>query len=145
MGHPVMSTKQILFSLILLIIALALYQYFGGGEIFKYTGFSLKLPQKKTAIESNFVKLPDQASESAIEGAIEIDTVNEDSAILTLNAKSKVSEVVKMVIWTDTNKVADWIDYSTAYSIPKGENAKIVYVKYRDSKDYESITYSLEL
>lgn len=145
MGHPIMSTKQILFFLVLLIITLALYQYFGSGDVFQFTGFDLRLPQKKTAIESNFVKLPNQAGESAIEGEIGKESENEDSIILTLSAKSKVSEVVDMVIWTDTNKVADWMDYSTTYSMPNEVNTKTAYVKFRDSKDYESITYSLEL
>ena len=145
MGHPIMSTKQILFLLVILVVALVSYRYFYEGQRLTFSGFGFSRAKKATLIESNFVKQPKLDKESAIIGEIKLEEVNQSSVVLTLDAKSKVGEVTEMVVWTDKSQVSDWQEYNTMFTLEITAEAHVVYVKFRDDKTYESIAYAISI
>ena len=145
MGHPIMSTKQILFLLVILVVALVSYRYFYEGRGLTFSGFGFSRAKKATLIESNFVKQPKLDKESAIIGEIKLEEVNQSSVVLTLDAKSKVGEVTEMVVWTDKNQVSDWQEYNTMFILEITAETHVVYVKFRDDKTYESIAYAISI
>jgi len=145
MGHPIMSTKQILFLLVVLLVALFVYQYFYEGQALNFSGFVFERQKNQTLIESNFVKQPKIDKEAAIIGEVKLEEVNQNSAVLALDAKSKVGKVTEMVIWTDNNQVSDWLEYNTTFTIETTAETQVVYVKFRDDKAYESSAYAISI
>ena len=140
-----MSTKQIMFSLLILVVALVVYQYFGQGDLLTLSGFGLKRRESSTPIANTFVKQPRTEKEAAVVGEIDIKEKRLDMVVITLNAKSKLGEVTEMVVWTNTNTVSDWEKYEAEYTVETNNNTNRIYVKFRDSEKYESVTYSLQV
>jgi len=146
MGHPIMSTKQILFFMVVMVIALVAYQYLGGKQILKFPRvFNLQSQEEQTPIEGNFVKQPASDEEAAVVGEMSIVETKANLATLKFDAKGKLGEVVEMVVWTDTNAVSDWEKYEETAAVEIDIDTKIAYVKFRDAKNYESIAYSVSV
>jgi len=129
-----------------MLIALTVYQYLGGEEIIRFPEvFNLKRQEETTPIETNFVKQPTSDKEAAVVGEMSVIETKDSFVILKLDAKGKLGDVVQMVIWTDTNAVANWEEYKQTARVELSTDTETAYIKFRDNKNYESVAYSVSV